>query len=225
MTRLLCLLAALTTLLAVTPARADSVTDRLAPIQKQWAVIKYETPDKGKQVEGIRKLVAQAAELEQAAPARAEPKIWHAITLATEASFNRGLSSLPLVKQAKAQLEAAIKIDGNALDGLAYTYLGSLYDQVPGWPIAFGDSDKANAMFKKALEISPKNIDANYFYGQYLLGKGKDDAALAVLKTGLAAPDRAGRKLADEGRRAELRDLIAQAELKAAKAPVNTLNK
>ena len=224
MTRLLCLLAALTLLIA-SPARADSVTDRLAPIQKQWAVIKYQTPDKEKRVAAIRALVAEAAKLSEDVPARAEPKIWHAIALATEASFNRGLASLPLVKQAKAELEAAIKIDGNALDGLAYTYLGSLYDQVPGWPIGFGDSGKANGMLKKALEISPKSIDANYFFGQFLLGKGANEAALSVLKTGLAAPDRPGRKVADEGRRAELRELIAQAELKAGKAPSNTLNK
>lgn len=224
MTRLLCLLAALTLLIAA-PAHADSVTDRLMPIQKQWAVIKYQTPDKDKRVADIRALVADAAKLAEAAPARAEPKIWHAIALATEASFNRGLSSLPLVKQAKAELEAAIKIDGTALDGLAYTYLGSLYDQVPGWPIGFGDKDKANAMFKKALEINPDSIDANYFYGQHLLGRGKNDEAAAVLKKGLAAADRPGRKAADEGRRAELRELIAQAELKAQKAPSSSLNK
>lgn len=224
MTRLLCLLAALT-MLSIAPAHADSVTDRLAPIQKQWAVIKYETPDQDKRVAAIRALVADAAKLADAAPARAEPKIWHAITLATEASFNRGLASLPLVKKAKSELEAAIAIDGSALDGLAYTYLGSLYDQVPGWPIGFGDADKANAMFKKALEINPKNIDANYFYGQYLLGRGKNDAALEALKTGLAAAERPGRKLADEGRKAELRDLIAKAEIKAKQAPSSSLNK
>lgn len=224
MTRLLCLLAALTLLIA-SPARADSVNDRLVPIQKQWAIIKYETPDKDKRLSAIRALVADAAKLAEAAPARAEPRIWHAIALATEASFNRGLSSLPLVKQAKAELETAIKIDANALNGLAYTYLGSLYDQVPGWPIGFGDADKADAMFKKALEIKPDSIDANYFYGQYLLGKGKNEQALTVLKTGLAAPDRPGRKLADEGRRQELRELIAKAEMKSQKAPVSSLNK
>lgn len=223
MIRLLGLFCVLT-LLSFSPARADSVTDRLAPIQKQWAVIKYDMPDKDKRLTAIRTLVIDAAKLAEAAPARPEPKIWHAITLATEASFNRGISSLPLVKQAKSQLEAAIAIDGTALGGLAYTYLGSLYDQVPGWPIGFGDKDKAGAMFKKALEIDPASIDANYFYGQYLLNRSKNDEALTVLKTALAAPDRPGRRKADEGRRNELRDLIAQAEMKAGKMPV-TLNK
>lgn len=221
MTRLLCLFVAL--LFITAPAHADSVTDRLAPLQKQWAVIKYETPDKDK-IPAVRALVADAAKLAEAAPARAEPKTWHAIALATEANFNRGLSSLPLVKQAKTLLEDAIKIDSRAQGGLAYTYLGSLYDQVPGWPIGFGDADKAKAMFQKALDVNKNDIDANYFYGQYLLGHDKNDEALTALKTALAAPDRPGRALADKGRRQEIRALIAQAELKAKKAPV-TLNK
>lgn len=224
MTRLLCLIAALM-LLPLSSAHADSVTDKLLPIQKQWAVIKYQTPDADKRDAAIAALVAEAAKLRDAEPKRAEPKIWHAITLATQASFHRGLSSLPLVKEAKKDLEAAIQIDDHALGGLAYTYLGSLYDQVPGWPIGFGDSDKAKAMFTKALEINPTDIDANYFYGQYLMGQDKNDQALDVLKGALAAPERPGRKLADAGRRDELRDLIARAELQAKRRPASTLNK
>ena len=34
-------------------------------------------------------------------------------------------------------------IDPKALDGSAYASLGSLFYQVPGWPIGFGDDKKA----------------------------------------------------------------------------------
>jgi hypothetical protein len=34
---------------------------------------------------------------------------------------------------------------------------------VPGWPIAYGDTNKADALLKKALVINPNTIDANYF--------------------------------------------------------------
>ena len=39
------------------------------------------------------------------------------------------------MKEAKARLEIAIQAGSAALDGSAYTSLGSLYYQVPGWPV------------------------------------------------------------------------------------------
>ncbi|QTG98208.1 tetratricopeptide repeat protein, partial [Vibrio furnissii] len=63
--------------------------------------------------------------------------------------------ALSLVKEAKVLLEQVIETAPETLDGSAYTSLGSLYYQVPGWPIGFGDDDKAEAMLQKALEINP----------------------------------------------------------------------
>ena len=44
----------------------------------------------------------------------------------------------------------ALAIDPKALAGSAYTSLGSLYYQVPGWPIGFGDDKKAREMLEAA---------------------------------------------------------------------------
>lgn len=212
-------------LLATAPAaHADAVTDKIAELQKQWEQVKYATAPKDAQVAAAAKLSAEAAKAAAEWPDRAEPKIWYAISLATEASFNRSLASLPKVKQAKALLEQAIAIDGTALDGAAYTYLGSLYAQVPGWPIAFGDSEKAQQAFQKALKISPDDIDANYFLGEYLLRRKKPEAAMTVLQKALGAPDRPGRMLADKGRRDEIRTLIAEAGMKTAETPHARVN-
>ena len=224
MTRATLLLAALMMLTAPV-AKADSVTDRLLPIQKQWAIIKYETPDEDKRAAATHELRAKAAQLAADEPTRAEPKIWYAITLATEAHFDRGVSSLSKVKQAKSLLEEAIKIDGTVLDGAAYAYLGALYDYVPNWPLSYGDWEEAKAMLTKALEVSPDNIDANYFYGKHLASRKKYEDALLTLKKGLGAPPRAGRKLEDEGRRKELRTLIAQTELKVNRTPGSDVNR
>ena len=54
--------------------------------------------------------------------------------------------------QAKKLFERAIKLDPAAMDGSAYTSLGSLYYQVPGWPVGFGDDDKAKEMLLKGLD-------------------------------------------------------------------------
>ena len=71
------------------------------------------------------------------------------------------------MKDAKQHFEQAIQIDSQGSNGAAYTSLGSLYYQVPSWPIAYGDNDKAKNMLLKGLEINPDGIDANYFYGEF----------------------------------------------------------
>ena len=77
---------------------------------------------------------------------------------------NRTLSDY--VCSSKNLLLQAEKIDSNALNGSIYTSLGSLYYKVPGWPIGFGDNSKALIYLKKALQINPNGIDANYFYAK-----------------------------------------------------------
>ena len=79
---------------------------------------------------------------------------------------------------------------------------------MPGWPLAFGDDDKAREFLKRGLAMNSTGIDANYFYGDYLISEGDNSGALVALKKALAAPDRKGRPLADEGRRREVMALI-----------------
>ena len=134
--------------------------------------------------------------------------------LSTWAGAKGGLGALGLVKQAKAELEKAIELEPQALDGSAYTSLASLYYQVPGWPIGFGDEDKAEALFHQALALNPNGIDPNYFDGDFLLRQKRYGEARAALEKALAAPDRAGREVADAGRRDEARALLAQVKEK-----------
>jgi tetratricopeptide (TPR) repeat protein len=90
------------------------------------------------------------------------------------------------VKEAKAKLEIAIKQDPKALEGSAYTSLGSLYYQVPGWPVGFGDDEKAEKLLKQALAINPTGIDPNFFYGDFLLDQGDKAQAKVYLDKALA---------------------------------------
>lgn len=105
-------------------------------------------------------------------------------------------------------------IDPQALAGSAYTSLGSLYYQVPGWPIGFGDDEKAEKMLTQALAINPDGLDPNYFYGDFLQRQKRYEEARAALEKALAAKDRPGRELADKGRRAEATALLQQVESK-----------
>jgi predicted Zn-dependent peptidase len=97
-----------------------------------------------------------------------------------------------------------------ALSGSAYTSLGSLYYQVPGWPLGFGDDAKARELLDTALALNPDGIDPNYFLGDYLYRQRDYDGARKALEHALKAPARPDRPLADEGRRAEIKDLLAK---------------
>jgi tetratricopeptide (TPR) repeat protein len=143
-------------------------------------------------------------------PTSSEPLIWEGIVVSSLAGEKGGLGALGLVKQAKALYEQALQIDAAALDGSAYNSLGVLYYKVPGWPLGFGDKAKARELLLKALAISPKGADSNYFYGDYLMETGQPEEAAAYLEKVLQAPPRPGRQIADVGRREEARQLLAK---------------
>jgi tetratricopeptide (TPR) repeat protein len=185
----------------------------LQRIQSRWAEINYQLPA-GQREAAFAELSREAAKASAADPQAAELHVWNGIVLSTWAGAKGGLGALGLVKQAKAELERAIELDPRTLDGSAFTSLGSLYYQVPGWPIGFGDDAKAEAMLKKALALNPDGIDPNYFYGDFLLRHKRYAEARAALEKALAAPDRPGRASADAGRRAEARQLLEQVRQK-----------
>ncbi len=203
---------------------ADPVMDQVAVLQTRWAEIKYQGAGKEAQLAAMAALEGQAAALVAANPTRAEPKIWDAIILSSEAGIIKGISALPKVKKAKGLLEASLQQDANALEGSAHTSLGSLYYQVPGWPVGFGDSKKAEQHLKAALRVNPDGIDPNYFYGDYLIHQERYAEAIPVLEKALAAPDRANRALADAGRRQEIRTALGIAQEKAASAKPKDYN-
>lgn len=194
---------------------ADPMLEDISYLQREWARIKYQVKDKDSQLDAIHKLEARAADVSARYPGKAEPKIWEGIILSTDAGIVKGLSALGKVKKARQLFEQAIKIDEKSMDGSAHTSLGSLYYQVPGWPIGFGDDDKAEAHLRKALVLNPDGIDSNFFYGDFLLQEGKYDKAARVLKHALEAPDRPDRPVADAGRREEIRAALAKAREKA----------
>jgi len=190
-------------------AQDDGLSNGILDIQHQWEHIHYQLPE-DRQDAAFPPLEESADALIKQYPGRAEPLVWKAIVLSTHAGAKGGLGALSMVRQARDLLEQAEKINATVLNGSVYTTLGSLYYQVPGWPLGYGDDKKAEVFLKKALEINPDGIDANYFYGDFLFRKGHYPEALAALEKAMHAPDRPNRPLADEGRRKEIQALIAK---------------
>ena len=179
-------------------------------IQSEWARLYYMDEFLNKNFRELQALSQQADQLAEQHPQNAEVLVWDAIVLSTLAEKKGGLGALGLVKQAKHQLEQAETIDPEVLGGSVYASLGSLYSKVPGWPIGFGDDDKAEQYFKKALAINPQGLDINYFFAEYLVDQGEEIQALEHLELALQAEPMVDRPVADQGRRQQALKLRAE---------------
>lgn len=193
--------------LTLTVAFAGPVDDDITRLQRSWEEIKY-LSDSRAQEKQFERLTAEANQVLARYPDRAEVLIWHGIIEASYAGAKGGLGALSLVKDARRDFEEAIQINPQALAGSAYTSLGSLYYQVPGWPLGFGDDRKAQEYLQQGLAINPHGIDPNFFYGEFMFRSGNLDTAEQFLRKALEASPRPGRKLADDGRRKEINALL-----------------
>jgi tetratricopeptide (TPR) repeat protein len=209
------ILIAVFALLASVAAQAAAAPDpafdaELLSIQQAWAKANYETPAGDARKDAFDALEKRAEAFTKQHPDRAEALIWEGIVESSYAGAKGGLGALGLAKEARGNLETALKIDPNALDGSGYTSLGTLYYKVPGFPLGFGDHDKARKLLQQALKINPNGIDPNYFYADLLCVDGDYSAALPYLEKAAKAPARPGREVADKGRHAEIAALIAK---------------
>ena len=182
------LLASLLTLTCFLPPAtlAAPVDDAVTELQRDWEVIRYQTPaaEREKRFEALATRAHQASE---SFPGRSEPLVWEGIVVSSLAGEKGGLGALGLVKQAKVIYERAIGIDGGALEGSAYNSLGVLYYKVPGWPVEVGPETRSRSTL-----------------GELATGRR------VHLERALQAPPRAGRQIADTGRREEVRALLAK---------------
>jgi tetratricopeptide (TPR) repeat protein len=197
-----------------TPAFADEKLDsEIAQIQHEWAKANYQTP-KDAQEDAFKMLVENAHQITVASENAPEAMIWEAISNSGYAKAKGGIGALKYAEKARDLLLASQKASPNALQGSAYTSLGSLYYKVPGWPIGFGDKKKARTNLEKAIQVNPSGIDSNYFYADFLSEQGEYAKAVEYYKKALAAPARPGREDADAGRKKEVEEGLKLAEKK-----------
>jgi tetratricopeptide (TPR) repeat protein len=189
-------------------AMAD-LTGDVQHLQQRWAEINYQLEGKTR-LAAFEQLATEADAITRANPASADAWIWSGIVKSTYAAAKGGLSALSLAKASKADLEQALQLDPTALQGSAYTSLGALYANVPGWPIGFGDDKKAEGLLKQALALNPEGIDPNYFYADYLIQEKRYDEARMYLDKAQHAAPRPGRELADSGRQGEIAAKLQQ---------------
>lgn len=198
------------------PAVADDAafSTELREIQSGWERANYLASDSTDKRRQLETLGTRSESFVRRFPGRAEPLVWEGIVLSTYAGAKGGLGALSLAKKSRDCLLEALRLDPAALQGSAYTSLGALYYKVPGWPIGFGDRDKAADYLHKAVVLNPDGMDSNYFLGELLYEQGDYSASLVRLQKALAAPARADRPVADAGRRAEIQALLEKVRTK-----------
>lgn len=187
--------------------KADALQLAVQQIESEWAQIHYNVAKEQQEI-AYQQLLLQVNTLNAQYPDQAELIIQQAIIVASNADNIGALSALEAINQARGLLLHAIELNPNASEGAAYVTLGSLYYMVPGWPIAYGDSEKAQELLKKALLINPNTIDANYFYGDFLVSQGQQNEALSYFKRAVAIPVRANQIFADSQLQAQAQQAL-----------------
>ena len=192
-----------TLILMVLNSGSAFATVSVSDIQHDWAVANYEL--KGdEQTKAFEILIEQADTATMETPESADLWIWNGIVKSTYAGVKGGLGALSLAKGSRKSLETAMTIDDTAMNGSAYTSLGTLYYKVPGWPVGFGSKKKAEKLLKRAIEIDPDGIDSNYFYAGFLQHKKQYAEAEQYFIKAQSASPRPDRPLADVGRQREI---------------------
>ncbi|MAC57772.1 MAG: hypothetical protein CMH85_05755 [Novosphingobium sp.] len=193
-----------------TAALADMASD-VSAVNRGWAHITYEVKGSSTQTKALDQLAKEAATVVARYPGQAEPLLWQGIIVSEQANRANFFHKLGLATKARDILQKAYSIDPKAAQGGAAMSLGVLYYKVPGSPLAWGDGDKAGRLLKQALALDPDGLDANYFYGDYLLDQGDKAGARTHLQKALRAPRDPNRPVWDAGRRREVRALLAKA--------------
>jgi len=199
---------------------AAELNTSIDDLERAWATVYYQ-PDESRQKQAYPQLLAKAAALVEQYPDAAEPKIWQATIMSTNAAFESSLSALSTLKKAKTLLEEAISINPKAMDGAAYVTLGTLYYMLPGWPVSFGDDDKAEQLLKTSLLINPNGIDANYFYADFLLRQDREAEAEAFFHKAAQAPVRKHQVFADTQLKNEAKMALAHTQQRKANTGKN----
>lgn len=169
-------------------ANSNPLQTDILNVARQWAQNKYLSKSDSERKHKMKALALKTSALVKRYPGRVEPLIWDGIVTSERASLTWGLTALNLATAARDKLKKAEKMDSKALDAGAPTSLGVLYYRVPGFPVGWGDTEKARHYLKEAITNAPNSRDAHYFYADFLYEQGDYSKAEQVLKKGLNLP-------------------------------------
>ena len=201
--------AAVGTAVALSPLTATAFEGELFSLKNRWEHTVTDMPANERE-STLKALAGEVEQLVEEQQDEADVLVWQGIILASYARERGGLGALGTAGDARDALEKAIEIDPQGLNGSAYVTLGALYDRAPGRPLGFGNSETAERMFQRALEIRPDGIDVNYYYAAFLKEEGNEQAAREHAQRAMNGNARASRQVSDEALRRDAETLLNQ---------------
>jgi predicted Zn-dependent protease len=181
-------------------------------IQEEWDLIKFkhENAPKAVRISEIEKLDKKTDKLLKKYSSSAELWALSGIIKTTKADLYRNWKSFALLQDAKARFEKSIQIDKKAMNAAANSSLAALYYKTPMWPLGFKDYNKAEKLLKDSLTMYPKDVEANYFYADYLIQIGQKEKAKPYFKYAVDYPIRKNRYEADLVRKVKLPEMYSK---------------
>jgi tetratricopeptide (TPR) repeat protein len=200
--------------LCAQPSEDTSLKSELLRLARDWEGVKLRIIDRDDQERQMASLAQRAEKIAKQYENIPDPIIWVGILTSEQAALanenGSPLKAWVLAKRARDILETIERTAPATMDAGAPTTLGLLYDQVPGFPIGFGDKTKARNYFQEAIRNAPNALDVNYFYGDFLYRQGEMAEAIKVLEHALTLPELANRPNWDRSRRAEIRRILSE---------------
>jgi tetratricopeptide (TPR) repeat protein len=184
--------------------------DRIAAA---WAELKYQAADDPQRRARTLALERETAGLLAASPSSPDLMYWRANVLCFAAELAHSTKSLAMVREARDLLLKAEQLQPQS--SAIKSSLGSIYYEVPGWPISFGNNGKAQRYLAQAVALDPDGMDANFFMGDFLLQRGKAAQALPYLEKAASAGARLPASVLVDGRRREIDEALSKARKKA----------
>ncbi len=180
-------------------------------------VVNFDIKDKKGRIERLKKLLPHAEDLAKKNEDNAGFQMMAGFYNAQYAGYTGGVGALKYAKAARKYLEKSTEIDPSIYGASAHSVLGTIYYQVPGWPIGFGDKKKALKNYQTALQLSPDGMDSNFTYGEYLFAEKKYTEARTYFEKAKLAPPRKDRPKADVFALESLQKYIAEIEKRLSK--------
>jgi tetratricopeptide (TPR) repeat protein len=191
-----------------------SLKSELLRLAHDWEHVKLQVIDRDDQERQMAGLAQRAEKIAKQYEYSPDPVVWLGILTCEQAALanenGSPLRAWGLAKRAREILETIEKTDPVTMDAGAPTTLGLLYDQVPGFPIGFGNKIKARQYLQEAMRNAPNALDVNYFYGDFLYRQGEIAEAIKVLEHALTLPELSNRPNWDRSLRVKIRKTLSE---------------
>jgi hypothetical protein len=193
---------------SVTLPSSATYEQELADFSRDFQTASYATEAGEARTKALDGLLARAVDLKSRYPNRGMPLAWVGwLKFNSMYSQTDPATMMPLLLDARANLEKAIEIEPNCCGPEAFVTLAIIY-QVP--LTGKDQRDTVRMYFAKAFAIDPNGVIPNTRFAGFLMRNGELEAALKHANAALAAPPLRNRPGEDRAVREQAQDFIEQ---------------